>query len=504
MTTTAEEIVAHFAILPTLEPESVAVRYGTTQTTWGELGAIADGILARFDEAGVPKGASVGWLARNDPALIGALIGLIKGGYTVSPVNPHQPVTKFAEQLRALKMAATIGVAQDFHPDVVAALSDIGAVGIVIEAGGKPAARLLAEGDTVGAGPFRMLDDAIIERLTSGTTGEPKRIQVPAATFQKALELGARSEKDKPPEPLKVKRSPTILLATFSHSGGLWGALLALNQARPIELFDKFDPHSWADAVDRAQVKAANLVPSMITMVLEENVDPRKLRSLLVIRAGTAPLDPETQRIFEAKYGVPVLTEYSASEFMGGIAGWSLADHAQYGQSKRGAAGTLRPDMVVRITDPETGVEVERGAIGILSLKSPRIGPDFVQTTDLASYDSDDFLWIHGRADEAINRGGFKILPEKVAETLRLHPAVREAGVLAAKDTRLGQVPIAVVEAVEGAQASEQELKDFVRSHMPAYMVPTAIEIVDALPRTLSMKVDRPALRAMFEDKYQF
>ena len=148
-------------------------------------------------------------------------------------------------------MAAAVGGARDFPPAVVVALSDIGAVGIVIQAGDKPAARLLTQGDTVGAGPFRVLGDAIVERLTSGTTGEPKRIQVPAATFQKALELGARSETDKQPEPLKVKRSPTLLLTTFSHSGGLWGALLALNQARPVELFDKFDPHSWADAVER-------------------------------------------------------------------------------------------------------------------------------------------------------------------------------------------------------------------------------------------------------------
>src|SRR3546814_11384035 len=65
-------------------------------------------------------------------------------------------------------------------------------------------------------------------------------------------------------------------------------------------------------------------------------------------------------------------------------------------------------------------------------------------------------------------------------------------------------VPIAVVEIVEGAQTSEQDLKDFVRSQMPAYMVPTSIELVDALPRTLSMKVDRPALRALFQDKYHF
>src|SRR3546814_51085 len=111
---------------------------------------------------------------------------------------------------------------------------------------------------------------------------------------------------------------------------------------------------------------------------------------------------------------------------------------------------------------------------------------------------------LHDALPLSINRGGVKIRPEKGAETLRLHDAVREAGFLAVRDSRLGQVPIAVVEIVEGAQTSEQDLKDFVRSQMPAYMVPTSIELVDALPRTLSMKVDRPALRALFQDKYHF
>jgi acyl-CoA synthetase (AMP-forming)/AMP-acid ligase II len=161
--------------------------------------------------------------------------------------------------------------------------------------------------------------------------------------------------------------------------------------------------------------------------------------------------------------------------------------------------------MEAKITDVETGEEVERGQVGVLNLKSPRIGPDWIKTTDLASYDTDDFLWIHGRADEAINRGGFKILPEKVAEVLRLHPAVREACVIATKDKRLGQVPVGFVERVEDEpMPTEQELKDFVRSHLTAYMVPVAVEIVDALPRTLSMKVDRPAVRAMFKDSYEF
>src|SRR3546814_15347185 len=114
----------------------------------------------------------------------------------------------------------------------------------------------------------------------------------------------------------------------------------------------------------------------MITMVLEQGVAPEKIKSLLVIRAGTAPLDPETQRAFEEAYGIPVLTEYSASEFMGGIAGWSLDDHKLYGESKRGAAGTLRPYMQVQITDVETSDELERGPLGTLKLKPHQNTPE--------------------------------------------------------------------------------------------------------------------------------
>jgi acyl-CoA synthetase (AMP-forming)/AMP-acid ligase II len=190
---------------------------------------------------------------------------------------------------------------------------------------------------------------------------------------------------------------------------------------------------------------------------------------------------------------------------MGGIAGWSLADHQAYGVSKRGSVGRPRPDLEIRITDVETDAELPVGETGIMNLKTPRAGPDWVRTTDLASIDAEGFLYLHGRADEAINRGGFKVLPDKVAEILRLHPAIREAGVLAVKDARLGEVPVAFIEPIEGAPLpSGDDLKTFVRGQAASYMAPVAFEFVDALPRTLSLKIDRPALRARFKETYDF
>ncbi len=505
MSTQADEIGAHFAKVVTLEPASIAVRFAGREHSWGDLAAIADGIVAKLHAIGVAPYPAIGWLARNDPALVGALIGILKARGCVAPINPHQPTANIAAQMRDLNMAVTIGVARDFTPDVAAALSEKGAVGLIVEIGAADPVRFFAA-ETLGPGPFRTLgDDIVIERLTSGTTGEPKRITVGAATFAKAMELGVRAEAGTAAPELKVKRSAAILQTTFSHSGGLWGALLALNQARPIDLHERFIPADWADAVERTQTKVCNLVPSMITMVLEAGIAPEKLRSLMAIRAGTAALDPETQRKFEETFNVPVLVEYGASEFMGGIAGWSLADHKAHGVSKRGSVGRQRPDIEIRISDPETDATLPAGGIGILNLKTPRAGPDWVRTTDLASLDAEGFLYLHGRVDEAINRGGFKILPDKVAEVLRLHPSIREVGILAARDARLGQVPVAVIELLEGEPTPTSEaLNSFAREKMAAYMVPVAFEFVEALPRTLSLKVDRPALRAMFAEKYEF
>ena len=95
----------------------------------------------------------------------------------------------------------------------------------------------------------------------------------------------------------------------------------------------------------------------------------------------------------------------------------------------------------LRIVDPETGAELPRGEHGLLEAKVAPLGPDWIRTTDIASVDTDGFVTLHGRADGAINRGGFKILPETVRRVLISHPAVRDACVVAVPDRRLGQVP---------------------------------------------------------------
>ncbi|MGY4648471.1 AMP-binding enzyme [Mycobacterium sp. URHB0021] len=108
------------------------------------------------------------------------------------------------------------------------------------------------------------------------------------------------------------------------------------------------------------------------------------------------------------------------------------------------------------------------------------ISPDWIRTTDIASIYPDGFVTLHGRADGAINRGGFKILPETVRRVLISHPAVRDACVVAVPDARLGQVPFAAIEINPGFSApSDDDLKGLVRQGLPVYYGSVAFTVVD-------------------------
>src|SRR4029453_2328221 len=126
-----------------------------------------------------------------------------------------------------------------------------------------------------------------------------------------------------------------IQFTPLAHSGGLFALVTALYYGRPVALFEKFEPAAWADAVAQFRPRSASLVPTMINMVLDADIAPERLRSLAAGRSGTGPLDPVGREAFETRYGVPILIDYGASEFIGGVAGWTMADHRSFGRTKR-------------------------------------------------------------------------------------------------------------------------------------------------------------------------
>lgn len=251
---------------------------------------------------------------------------------------------------------------------------------------------------------------------------------------------------------------------------------------------------SWREAVVRHRPKVASAVPAALRMLLEANLPKDVFSSLTAIISGTAPLDPKIVDEMLARYNVPILGNYGATEFAGAVAGWTIEDFRAHWADKRGAVGRLHEDVEARVVDPGTGTPLPPGVEGLLELKGSQLGvrEGWLRTTDRAVLDADKFLFIRGRADDAIVRGGFKVHPDEVVRVLEQHPAIREAAVVGIPDARLGQAPAAAYILREGAEPpSDDDLIAFTRGKLLPYQIPVRFRAVEDLPRTPSMK---PAL----------
>jgi acyl-coenzyme A synthetase/AMP-(fatty) acid ligase len=235
--------------------------------------------------------------------------------------------------------------------------------------------------------------------------------------------------------------------------------------------------------------------------VLDSDIPREDLASIRAINAGTAAVDPALVDAFFERYGIPILVVYGATEFSGAVAGWTVRDfHAQW-VDKKGSVGRAFPGVQLQVVGEDGAVlgVNEEGRLQVATLQAGRAG-DWITTSDLAHLDADGFLYIDGRADDVIVRGGFKVSPETVVRALRAHPAVADAAVAPVPDQRLGQIPVAAVELSPGATTDDEALREHCRTTLTPYEVPARIFVVEALPRGAALKVDRRRLIAMLED----
>jgi acyl-CoA synthetase (AMP-forming)/AMP-acid ligase II len=161
--------------------------------------------------------------------------------------------------------------------------------------------------------------------------------------------------------------------------------------------------------------------------------------------------------------------------------------------------GRANPGARLRVID-DAGVPLAPGQAGLLEVIPAQMSgtSPWMQTTDLARIDEDGFLWILGRADQAIIRGGFKVMPDDVRAALESHPAVLGAAVVGVPDARLGETPVALVELRDDATAGPDELTEYLGDRLARYEIPTELVITDSIPRTPSGKPDLPAVRSRF------
>lgn len=481
------------------------LRYGESWHSHDEFGAVAGQIDATLTAEGIGSGSPVGVYMRNRPGPVAALAVLLASRRPLVVLNPALPDATVGRDVGALRPAAVLADPEDWRRATVrSAVNDAGALGVQVDfaSGTGDAVRVVVKRSAERA----PLDGGVaILMPTSGTTGPPKRIPLRYKEIDHALRGAQEHYMNSSAREGSVRGAGAQICALPpTNISGLWALITALSGGGRILLQDKFEPEAWSQSVAQYRPRSVSLPPAALRMILDAGVDPSRLSSLKAVWAGAAPVGPGLAEAFETAYGCPVLLSYGATEFTGGITGWSLRDWEQWKDTKRGSVGRPHPGVEISVIDAEVDAEIDKhlgpGQRGILQVRSAQAaGGDgqWIRTTDIGSIDEDGFVWIHGRADDVINRGGFKMFPAEIEDCLEAHPRVREAVAFGIPDERLGQVPVAVV--VAHGDVSPDELVAWVKSRLPAYKAPVTIRITDAIPRNSAMKVLRGQVRQQFE-----
>jgi acyl-CoA synthetase (AMP-forming)/AMP-acid ligase II len=464
-----------------LQPDAAAIEYDGQWSTWREVAGLAQAIRAL-----VVGQHQVGILLRNKPAHVASFLGILLAGGTVVVINPSRGDDRTRADVESLDLPFIVGERDDL-PSLVTAGPTLVSISSLTD---EPEVTA-ASGGGAAARP-----GVAVRMLTSGTTGPPKRIDL---TYDMLARSVIGPEPDRSAPPTELRQGVAIVNAPLVHIGGVFGVLRCVCEARPFALLDRFELTQWADAVRRHRPRAVSLVPAALRMVLQSDLTRDDLASIRAVTSGTAPLSAEDADAFTSKFGIPVLTSYAATEFGGGVAGWTLTDYQRYWHDKRGSVGRPSLGAQLRVVGDD-GTPLGPDQAGLLEVKPGQRGPSagWMRTTDMARIDGDGFLWILGRADQAIIRGGFKVMPDDVRTALEGHPAVRWAAVVGRPDNRLGQTPAAMVELRDAASVDAAGLIEFLRTRLARYEIPTDIAIVDQLPRTPSGKPDLGAVLEFF------
>jgi len=479
------------------EPDTPWIEFEDKWITRGEIRAAVQAISDLLDAAGVLPDNPVALLARNRPWSLSALLALLAQGRNVQMVYGFQSPAGIARDLDRLSPAALIADAADFSEPVREVLAAKGMAAVALD-------RM----NVLPVEPFTLASEAArrqgpeerqIAIFTSGTTGPPKQFALPYGLISEHIIKKSRAYNL--PDPDSVP--PQLLYFPVGNISGIYATLPSLLARHKAIVLDRFSLEAWHAYVLRYRPAMGGIPPSYYQILLDSDIPVEDLASIKVMGAGAAPVDPRVQSDFEEKYGIPILNSYGATEFGGPVTAMTPEDHARYGKAKVGTVGRPIPGAELRVVDAESGAELAAGEEGLFEVISPRFEHrNWIRTSDIGVIDEDGFVYHRGRADGAIMRGGFKILPETIEAALKSHPLVSEAVVAGLPDRRLGQVPVVAVRLQPGAASVEvAELEAYLRERVMNTHIPARWMFCEELPRTASAKLDRNAVSRLFAEE---
>jgi acyl-CoA synthetase (AMP-forming)/AMP-acid ligase II len=473
-------------------PDRVAIVDEAGSLTWSETHRRSNALARALRDEGVEAGDGVAIMCRNHRYFIEATMACAKLGAVALYLNTAFAGPQLADVMEREKPAALI-----YDQEFIDLLSD----------SGTSVRRFVAWEDEVDK-----TDDTTVEQLisgahgddldppsehgryiilTSGTTGTPKGAQrsepeglgALAALFSKI--------------PRRVDETAMIAAPLF-HSWGFLHFMLSLPTAATMVLRPKFDPEDTLRAVAEHRARVLAVVPVMMQRILAlpEEVKRRyDLSSLEVTAASGSALPGELATNWMDEFGDNLYNLYGSTEVA-----WATIATPEDMRAAPGTAGRPPRGTVIRIVD-EDGNDVEPGETGRIFIGNQMAFEgytgggdkehldDLLSSGDVGHFDEEGRLFIDGRDDEMIVSGGENVFPREVEDLLSDHEAVSEAAAIGVDDEQFGQRLRAFVVKEDGAEVSEDELRDHVKANLARYKVPREIVFVDELPRNATGKV---------------
>ncbi|MFG3168569.1 AMP-binding protein [Streptomyces sp. NPDC048200] len=472
--------------------------------------------LARALLSAAPAGSRIGFLARTRTEAAEIMTATAKAGLVAVPLNwrlavPELTAVAHDAELRILLVEPEFRAAAD-----AACASLPGLRLVVIGTSHDPDVPAYEDwlaahpDDDPGRGGAADADEVFLQIYTSGTTGTPKGVLLTHGNF---FADGTELE-----EYLWDAESVALNALPMFHIGGLGWLRVALTAGAASLMVPDFMPEAVAEAIDRAGVTHAFLVPSVLHLLTGlPDIDRRDFSRLRLITYGSAPITPALLRRSMTVFGCHFMGKYGLTEGGGTVTQLPPHDHASDGPAMRllTSVGKPRRGVDVVIADVVTGRPVPAGTPGEIRVRSRHNTPGYwkrpaetaelydadglLRTGDGGYLDEDGYLYLTDRIKDMIVSGGENVYPAEVEAVLAEHPAVAEAAVVAVPDPVWGEAVTAVVVLRHGvARPTEQELIDFTRPRIASYKKPRHVHVVEALPRNPGGKVLKRELRTAF------
>ena len=364
-------------------------------------------------------------------------------------------------------------------------------------------------------------EDVAVLMFTAGTTGLPKGVPQDNNAYSSYV-LG-----NVDPPDMEAPPETNVLVMPLYHVAGMQALMAGIYGGRTIALMRQFDEKEWFETVQREKATRVMVVPTMLKRIVEyPDFDKYDLSSVRVVTYGAAACPYEVlKKTIERFPGRALINAFGGTETSSTIAALRTEDQIITGKEteqerekklKRLATSIGLPmeDVEIQVRD-EQGKVLPAGKTGEIVVRGPRImkgywkdeektkkaftSDGWYRTGDMGYVDEEGYIYLSGRADDVIVRGGENIGPDEVESTLYSHPKIEEAAVIGVKDIEWGQQVRAIVRLRQGETATEQEIIDFCRPRLAGFKRPSSIVFVkEELPKTSTGKV----LRRILREKY--